>query len=651
MNFDIIKGIFIRDIKRLLHNWVAVVVVLGISFLPALYAWFNIGANMDPYANTGNIKIGVAICDEGATSEQTGDINIGDMIAENLAKNDQLGWCIVSKKEALDGVKSGEYYASIIVPKNFSNQMLSFISGEVGKPSLKYYVNEKKNAIAPKVTDTGASTLQTMINQTFMMTASEVVSEVLVEFSGNAIEEIGNSQSQVIRNLEQVKSLISDYKKVNNGARKSIASGKKELAEGQKSLTTAKQNLSAQAAFLGSELTRMNTILGKMSKNLDSADTVLQKSNKSLTDVSSQVDSTEADIRAIQGLTVVEKLKEISDLDPEKVSDFMESPIEVKSKTVFPVKNYGSGMTPFYTMLAIWVSGLVLIAIMHLEVDREGFEEATPNEAFLGRWLLYIAIGLVQAIIICLGDLLLLRVQCKHPVLFCITGLIASVCFVSTIYALAVAFRHIGKALAVILVILQIPGSSGTYPIELLGSFFQKINPILPFTYGIDAMREAIAGLYRFDYILNLLVLFVFTAIAMFIGLVVRKAMLNLCMVFDVELGKTGLIETDDIGQRYEYRKFKVAEKILMGDENAKKKVEEARIRFEEKYQERAGRGILLMITIPMLLMVLMFFLKAKMVMLTIWIITFIGLDVYLIVLVYIHRRNEETMGGDEQND
>ena len=88
-----------------------------------------------------------------------------------------------------------------------------------------------------------------------------------------------------------------------------------------------------------------------------------------------------------------------------------------------------------------------------------------------------------------------------------------------------------------------------------------------------------------------------------------------------------------------------------MGDENAKKKVEEARIRFEEKYQERAGRGILLMITIPLLLMALMFFLKSKMVMLTIWIITFIGLDVYLIVLVYIHRRNEETMGGDEEND
>ncbi len=650
MNFDIIKGIFIRDVKRLLHNWVAVVVILGICFLPALYAWFNIGANMDPYQNTGNILIGVASCDEGASSEPTGEINIGDMITDKLKDNDQLGWRIVSKKQALEGVESSEYYASIIIPKDFSQQMLDFLNGSVGAPKLKYYVNEKKNAIAPKVTDTGASTLQTMINQTFLMTASEVVSEIIAEYSGIAVGEIGNAQSQAIMNLEQVKNIISQYTRLNKNASQSISASKNEITKGQQALTQAQKELPIEAAaILGSELTRMNTILASMKDGLTSANRVLIKSNTSLNQISAQVNNTEAEIQAIQGLDVVQKLSELSGLDPNEVSDFMESPIQVESKALYPVKNYGSGMTPFYTMLAIWVSGLVLIAIIHLEVDREGFETASPNEAYLGRWLLYISIGLIQAVVICLGDILLLGVQCKHPLLFCITGLVASVCFVSLIYALAVSFRHIGKALAVILVILQIPGSSGTYPTELLGAFFQKLSPFLPFTYGINAMREAIAGLYRNYYINNLLILVVFTAVAMFIGLVVRTLMLNLNRVFDIELGKTGLIETEEIGQKYENKKFKAAARILMGDKRTQEKINEARERFEAKYQQRAGRGILLMITIPMALMFLMFFLEAKMIMLTIWIITFIGLDVYLIMLVFIHRRNEEEAEETEE--
>lgn len=111
------------------------------------------------------------------------------------------------------------------------------------------------------------------------------------------------------------------------------------------------------------------------------------------------------------------------------------------------------------------------------------------------------AVGLVQGLIVCLGDIVLLKVQCVHPVAFVCVGIFCSFIYVNLIYALALTFKHIGKALGVVLVILQIPGSAGTYPIEMTPAFFQKLHPLLPFTYGISAMRECIARYVWSEYL------------------------------------------------------------------------------------------------------------------------------------------------------
>ena len=147
--------IFKRDIGRLSKNIVALIVVIGVCIIPSLYAWFNIAANKDPYGNTANIKIAVANNDAGTENDMLGNLDVGGQIVDTLKENDSLGWVFVSEDKAISGVKSGEYYAAIVIPDNFSESMVSFLSGKIEQPEFDYYLNEKKNAIAPKITDTG----------------------------------------------------------------------------------------------------------------------------------------------------------------------------------------------------------------------------------------------------------------------------------------------------------------------------------------------------------------------------------------------------------------------------------------------------------------------------------------------------------------
>lgn len=151
--------IFQRDLKRLLRSPAAALVMVGVCILPSLYAWFNIAANMDPYGNTKNVKVAIANCDTGGHTDSM-DLNAGDTIVQNLKKNHQLGWTFVDEKKAKSGVRSGKYYAAIVIPEDFSESLLSILSGDLKQPQLDYYINEKKNAIAPKITATGASTIQ-----------------------------------------------------------------------------------------------------------------------------------------------------------------------------------------------------------------------------------------------------------------------------------------------------------------------------------------------------------------------------------------------------------------------------------------------------------------------------------------------------------
>lgn len=141
------------------HNTIAWIVVLGLTIVPSFYAWFNIAASWDPYGNTGNLKVAVANMDEGYTGDLFPiTLNVGDQVEMSLHANNQLNWVFTGEKEAIRGVKDGSYYAAIVLPKSFSRDIMSLFSEEkVQRSDILYYLNEKENAIAPKITDKGAS--------------------------------------------------------------------------------------------------------------------------------------------------------------------------------------------------------------------------------------------------------------------------------------------------------------------------------------------------------------------------------------------------------------------------------------------------------------------------------------------------------------
>ena len=803
---------------RLLRNPVALVITIGVCVIPSLYAWYNIVANWDPYANTANIKIAVANEDEGTTNEYTGTMNAGKQVIEQLRENDQLGWTFTDAKEAKEGVYRGDYYAGIIIPRDFSEKLTSMLTGEFTEPKLVYYVNEKKNAIAPKVTDTGASTIQEQINSTFVSTVSKTLVKTLQDVGTIAKDKGADAESGILANtaearkaLDKVRSALSGMQdsvdatkdavtsadttlgKLNDqlpqlvqaldegdtllattrttsrdfstslssalsGANRlmgkasstaSAAVGKvsttvvmtqgyvddsataldgvvsdiddlKELINGtllpddaknklvsqlqdvQGGISTLADSLHRQASAITDTATKVNnastaldtavqtgistidaahdsvnsTALPKLSAGLDSfsdvsgdltgviaslepviaqtrgtlsqlnatldqAKTAIAQTDGAVADVQGSLDDAATDIRALQSSQVMDELSELLGVNASDVSDFMSSPVTLNTQTVYPVSNYGSGVAPFYTNLALWVGGFVLIAIIKLEVDPEGVGEFNAKEGYFGRWLLLVLLGFVQAVIVCVGDLVL-GTQCHEPVLFVLAGVWTSFVYVNIIYALSITFKHIGKALGVILVIVQIPGSSGMYPIEMMPGFYQWLHPFLPFTYGINALRETIGGMYGMYYWANLAVLGVFLVLALVVGLVLRPFMLNLNLLFDRQLSTTGvmLCESNNLpNPRFSVR---LAMRALLDGEGYRDAIVARATRFEQAYPARVRAGFCMVLGLPMLLFLLTWLLDlsndGKIVMLVLWIVVVVLADTYLINLEYVRE-------------
>lgn len=161
--------IFKKDLKGLSRNILALAIALGLCLIPSLYAWFNIYSNWDPYANTASVQIAIVSEDEGYSESDDSTINMGEQIVEQLHSNDKLGWRFPeTKDEAMNKLNAGKYYAVIVVGEDFSRSLYDFLDNGLNPPTVTYYENSKKNAVASKITDTGKSTLQNTINSEFI---------------------------------------------------------------------------------------------------------------------------------------------------------------------------------------------------------------------------------------------------------------------------------------------------------------------------------------------------------------------------------------------------------------------------------------------------------------------------------------------------
>ena len=712
------------------RNVIAMIVIMGITVIPTLYAWFNISASWDPYGNTGELKLAVASDDEGYTGELLAvKINMGDQILSSLHENSQFNWVFTDSKTAQKGVKSGKYYAAIVIPKDFSQKMMSVFSSTAEHPEFTYYENEKENAIAPIITGKGATAVQKQINETFIETIAQTALDAF-QIVDSAAQKAGDDSmvNNLIENLNQMgtdlgsaastvqsfsdmtssaitmlnttteflqdsgsgtKNSLSSLKNSDTGidsltsalsgttgtisdalaqnasfytavsdavdsaltsyntdaqaaanALTAVSSRVQNVIDGYVKLSEALTNIAnehpeltvlrdavininqqiqqavdhqtairdkinsaassittatADAATLKSELNELinqasssvNTVKtsyeNNVKGNLDSLATNLNSTTGSISSVLSDLNSSIQEIAdvtgsASSGLTGLQTalsdsaalLKESSEKltnvattlstddsdglatvtsllseDSETIANFLSSPVKLDEKKAYPIENYGTAMAPFYSTLAIWVGAVVMAAMLKVTVSdstKKKLKNPKEHQFYIGRILLLIGIGFMQSALICLGDLFFLGIQCEHPVMFVLTGMFSSFVYVNLIYALTVSFGDIGKAIAVVLMVMQVAGSGGTFPIECAPKFFQAVYPLLPFTHSMNAMRECIAGFYGTTYVAELGKLALFLVPSLLLGLLLRKPIIKMNDAFTEKLESTHLI-------------------------------------------------------------------------------------------------------------
>ena len=248
--------------------------------------------------------------------------------------------------------------------------------------------------------------------------------------------------------------------------------------------------------------------LGSLSRTMDSY-------NGSIKSLKSSIKTTADNLRALQdgaysvagllndasGNELMREISEMMGNDEAAVAEYLANPIKMRTEVIWPIETYGSAMAPFYTVLAQWVGALLTAVLIKVKVrKRKELDGLRLHEWYFGRYGLYLLIGLAQALIVSLGDLLYIGIQCAAPLRFVLAACVNGIVFMMINYALVFALDNIGLGAGVIILVLQVAGSGGTYPVEVLPAIFRTLFPLMPFRYSMDAMRECIGGMYDGTY-------------------------------------------------------------------------------------------------------------------------------------------------------
>lgn len=828
--------VFWRDVKRIAKVPPAWLVVVFLIVLPSIYTWFNVIGFWNPYENTGNMRVCVVNEDKSVEDETLGHLDLGAQIIGELENNDQLGWSFVDREEAMREVESGEAYAAIVIPEDFSADMATILSGDFQRPQIEYYVNEKLGPVAPKITDTGATTLDITVNDAFVSTVSATVASTIDEKLAESKGDLETAKGSAVSKLEQGSSGVADAREALSNLATSAdeAIGKVDLAKqslsdaknaavllssglGQASAITGEVNtgLVTFSTSMGTVLDHGSTLLSQTSSQTNSAigqtangivaaagsvdaalergqavvqenaqiigvlrtlqqslpdgegkqaignvisdletknaqsqqtldglatlssdtsalatsvsdasgsvDTAVQQTlgavdgyrstlstttipaissglgdmgtaaNGLSTTVSNQVlliDQTSAvldDLKTTLGLSA-DALRQTDELlsglqgdldtmktdlvalgtsdalgdlvgedgiDSEKIADFMLSPTQVETEELYPLNAYGSAMAPLFINLTLWIGVFMLMVIMRIEVDDESVRNLSITQRFFGRWLLLAIMVSLQAIVCCAGCLFI-GVQTTNAPAFFLTAVLCSLAYLSIQYTLSTTLQHVGKALCVILVFVQIPGATGLYPIEMTPSFFQAVYPLFPFTYGIGAMRETISGFYDGAWMHDAGILLLFLVVFLAIGALARPYLTNLNHLFARQIEESDIVNGEPV--QLPERRFKMAELLrVLADRAEYRSLIAARAaRFMRMYPKFKMGAIVVGVLVPVVVTVIFALTETeKVVMLTGWLIWLVVIIAALIIVEFIRdniRRQAslESMSDEE---
>ena len=700
------------DLARLRANVMSIIIAVGLIIVPSLFAWYNIIACWNVFDNTGNLTVAVANTDEGYKSDLVPlRVNVGDQVVSALRANDQIDWVFTDEADAIDGARSGRYYAAVVIPPSFSRDMLTFYTAHVQHADIIYYTNEKKSAIAPKITDKGADSVSYQINAVFAETLSEVslsLAESVSSFAENEdwdgriavvadhVREMADAFDDAARVLSLYSTLaqacqdlaqdssalataaadavdttlaaatsrtdavpgtvdaLTDSAAALSGALADSAAGfdgvsrsvddlfdvasrdvdgavgdlrnqattlekqgalyrdaasslqglvpslppevqpqanavvsrlntvagqadamasslrgaadklergagdisaereaaKAQAAEARQSiqalrdeydanvrpgLATLAEDARATATSMGTITENLQGVGGDLSASAGSAATVMGDAATKITETTDKLHEVAADLRAMAvdidaalASGNREALRDVLGADVSVLSRALAAPVALDRVPVFPVENFGSAMAPLYTTLALFIGSLLILVVIKprpsvREIEAAGLTAPKPRQLFFGRFGVMAALSLAQTTVMALGNLLFLHVQVANVAQFMVCFWGAGLVFTFIIYALVVSFANLGKAIAVLLLIIQVTGCGGSFPLQLLPGFIQALSPWLPATHVVNAMRTAMMGGAASDFWLQMGQLALFLIPAALLGLVLRK--------------------------------------------------------------------------------------------------------------------------------
>ena len=360
--------------------------------------------------------------------------------------------------------------------------------------------------------------------------------------------------AKIRRDMNRAVSLMTGAVKEFDGtARDEISNCASYLADTADSLISVSDDLSSVIPYLDITIEGGRKSLVSAGSALEGTMTLIAHFDETIGETIENLKELKQDVQDIQSsVNIKTKLEDALGIDfddyaenTEEFAQFVSSPVKLDTKTLYPIENYGSSMTPFYSILSIWVGCLLLVSIFKVNVKQDGdlrIKRFKHYHLYLGRYLMFMIFAIVQALIICLGDMYILGVQCLAPVKFVLVGILAAVTFSNIVYTFTICLGDVGKALCIVLLIIQVAGAGGTFPVELTPSFFNYLNPFMPFTHGINAMRECIGGFYDSNYAHSLIKMCVYFPIFFIFGTVFRKPLIRMMNFFHRKLDETGLM-------------------------------------------------------------------------------------------------------------
>ena len=706
--------LFKGDLRRLTSNVASAIIVVGLIALPSIFTWYNVLACWDTFENTGNLTVAVANTDEGYKSDLVPlKMNIGEQVIAALHENDQIDWVFTDEADAIDGARSGRYYAAVVIPPSFSKDMMTFYSADVEHARLIYYTNEKKNAVSPKVTDQAADAISTQVNTVFSETLSEAalnISASLLDYAETSdldgrIGELSSHAAEMASQMDKASQTLSAYSALlgssqgivsqsaallgqaadEAGSAMNAADGGKQAVGGiadamQQSADSLGQALQAtsdglvgvsdsvdaafdsagtlagdsaaqmrsQAAAIDEQAARYRDLAAQLEgirdqlpeaqlsaldaviARLNSSADLLSQLSASLNTAAGNIESGTADVAASRqeakqlveqarqsveaakadydanlkpamedlasrvsdlsaslsgtatelvsagegmagasgsvlerlseaqgkldasaadlGETAdkltelsngidealstgdVQKLRDIVGSDPTTLAQAIAAPVQLERTALYPVQSFGAAMSPLYTSIAIWVGSLLLVVAIKAQPSAaiaEGLRNARPWQLFFGRFGVFSIVSVVQSTCLALGNLLFVGIDAVHPLLYVLCMQVSGLVCAFIMYTLVASFANLGKAIGVLLLVLQVGGGGAGYPLPLLPEFFQAVSPFLPASHIVEAMRAAMLGLYGNDFWVSLGTLCAFVVPCLILGLVLRVPLMS----------------------------------------------------------------------------------------------------------------------------